>query len=105
MQTKPVVEKACPACGETILFVAKKCKHCGEDLSQKANLAAGEVKCTACGAIAVPVKKPKGNLLVALILFLLGGLPGIVYVCVTSGWKYLCPKCQYMHKADMIRAP
>jgi len=29
--------KPCPYCGEQILFVAKKCKHCGEFLDDKAN--------------------------------------------------------------------
>jgi hypothetical protein len=27
--------KTCPCCGETILFIAKKCKHCGEWLEDK----------------------------------------------------------------------
>lgn len=28
-------EKDCPMCGERILSVAKKCKHCGSDLSNQ----------------------------------------------------------------------
>lgn len=32
--TPPPLTKACPYCGEQILEVAKKCKHCGEILNQ-----------------------------------------------------------------------
>ncbi len=31
----PDETKNCPMCGEEILAVAKKCKHCGEMLDQK----------------------------------------------------------------------
>lgn len=27
--------KKCPCCGEDILFVAKKCKHCGERIDKE----------------------------------------------------------------------
>jgi hypothetical protein len=30
--SRPRVEKACPMCGEQILTVARRCKHCGEML-------------------------------------------------------------------------
>lgn len=31
-EEEPRLEKACPFCGEPILVIAKKCKHCGEFL-------------------------------------------------------------------------
>jgi hypothetical protein len=36
--------KACPYCGEQILAVAVKCKHCGSMLSGQQNVAVGAVK-------------------------------------------------------------
>lgn len=33
----PAPTKACPYCGEQILAVAVKCKHCGSDLAAREN--------------------------------------------------------------------
>ena len=40
--------KACPWCGETILAVAKKRKHCGEFLTVEAATETGPVQCAYC---------------------------------------------------------
>ena len=46
--------KYCPYCGEEILAVAKKCKHCGEWLEKQCPscgkwIEAGTAKCQFCG--------------------------------------------------------
>ena len=113
----PKQTKDCPFCGEEILASARKCKHCGEFLDgsappapsapqkqiRKPNLAKGEFQCPNCQYIGMPTKKPKGNTLVALLLFFLFALPGLIYVVAYSGYKYLCPKCGYNFKSDVLR--
>ena len=32
---RPIKMKDCPFCGESILYKAKKCKHCGEFIERK----------------------------------------------------------------------
>ena len=41
--------KVCPFCGEEILAVAKKCKHCGEWLDKQQEEAPQVKQCEACG--------------------------------------------------------
>ncbi len=41
--------KRCPYCGEEILAVAKKCKHCGEWLEEKKEEPKKQVPCEVCG--------------------------------------------------------
>ena len=41
--------KICPYCGEEILAVAKKCKHCGEWLDKETETEPAMVECPVCG--------------------------------------------------------
>ena len=41
--------KTCPFCGEEILAVAKKCKHCGEWIDKQGEEKSETVQCPACG--------------------------------------------------------
>lgn len=109
--------KACPFCGEEILSTAVKCKHCGEFLDPKAaprptapaaplrkpDLAKGEFECANCHYIGLPTKKAKANMLLTILLLCLGGIPGLIYMVAYSGYKFLCPKCGYNFKTDVLR--
>jgi uncharacterized protein with PIN domain len=47
-----------------------------------------------CGYHGKAVKQACGSRAVAYTLMILGGLPGLIYILVTTGWEIKCPKCQ-----------
>lgn len=69
------LKKRCPACGEEILAVAIKCKHCGERFGS--TRAAGAE--SARGAKPVPGPRPIPHWKVPLY-FWLGSLPGLCFL-------------------------
>lgn len=52
--------KACPFCGETILTVAKKCRHCRSYLDKE--LAAANSSVTAVDRMLMPVGRPTSSI-------------------------------------------
>jgi hypothetical protein len=92
----------CPFCSEPILASAKKCKHCGEFLDNRSNVAApprvrrpGDIICPNpnCHYEGPPKKEARGSVLVGIILLLFFLLPGILYFIFMDGYRYNCPKC------------
>ncbi len=63
------VERACPACAETIKAAAKVCRHCGQNLA--------ETPCRNCGGLLVASthRVPSSGAMTAGWLI---GIPGIV---------------------------
>jgi predicted RNA-binding Zn-ribbon protein involved in translation (DUF1610 family) len=101
----PAVEEKqhrdCPYCGEQILASAIKCKHCGEFLDgrpkQQAPIAPQPQgrKCPHCGAHGVGKVRGLqgiGETFVAVILFFLFLIPGIIYYIYMESVPY-CSSC------------
>ena len=77
--------KACPLCGEQILAVALKCKHCGSMLSETAQIAKGS-----------SASEPADTAQVVLTLSTSGGSsvpPSRLPANPASGAGYVCPNC------------
>jgi hypothetical protein len=50
--------------------------------------------CPNCGAVEIPMSKPKGSGLVNFILFLFFIIPGVLYfVWRMTTYRDVCPKC------------
>ena len=47
--------------------------------------------CPVCSHTITPVKKPKGSRWILYPLLLLWIIPGIIYLMVYSGYKWVCP--------------
>lgn len=97
--------KACPYCGELILEIAVKCKHCGEFLDHSINetnssqqtiapdVSKGEIMCPNCKYVGLPDREAKGSTILGILLCLLWVVPGIIYFIIMNGYNYSCPNC------------
>jgi hypothetical protein len=53
-----------------------------------------------CGYRGRAKRKGKGSIIVAIILFFFGILPGIIYIACKSGYNYFCPNCGMFIRSD-----
>lgn len=49
--------------------------------------------CPACGYRGEMKRTPKGSTIVLILLLLLWVIPGLIYLFVYQGHKYVCPQC------------
>ncbi|HKW89467.1 MAG TPA: hypothetical protein VJN21_12000 [Candidatus Acidoferrales bacterium] len=53
-----------------------------------------------CGYNGPARTEPRGSCLIAGLLFLLGILPGVLYIVFRRGYRYYCLKCGLQIAAD-----
>ncbi len=96
----------CPACSVEITCPrGRPSVAAAQEPAQprKPNLAKGEFRCENCDFVGMPVRKPKGNIPMLIFMSCLGVLPGLAYLIMRSGYRFICPKCTYNYKTDVVR--
>ena len=91
----------CPECSREVSSQAGSCPHCGFPLAatpkaiEPQKLEPGDIICPNphCGYIGPPKKEARGSMIVAILLFFLFVLPGLIYMVVMSRYNYVCPRC------------
>jgi len=48
------------------------------------------------------LKEPRGNLAVAILLLLIGIIPGLIYMVVGMGWNIRCPQCRHRLESQVL---
>ncbi len=49
--------------------------------------------CPVCGVAVAPVRERRTSTGLAVLLFLFGGFPGILYLILYKGYQLVCPRC------------
>lgn len=74
------------------------CAPCHAKLSSASSVrsapGAGEIECPYCHKIIVPKKQAKGDMFTAIMLLVLGIIPGVIYLAKYSGYMTACPSCK-----------
>jgi len=60
---------------------------------QPKNLKGDFMICPNCGYKGLSERRAKASLWLATILFLFGGIPGIIYCLLRAGYRFYCPSC------------
>jgi hypothetical protein len=102
--------RPCPSCGKEIKDIAVLCKWCLVEvgpLGAEGQRPRGKWYCPTCGYVGGRASYTKGSLGMAVLLYLLMILPGVLYSVWRLTSKYEgCPKCQapQMIPADSPKA-
>ncbi|MGB3112027.1 MAG: hypothetical protein WBB84_03500 [Candidatus Omnitrophota bacterium] len=101
--TKEKIEiNTCPKCGKTYDDSWGQCINCAVPLVKNMveveplrKPESGEIVCPnrVCRYVGKPKKERKRSTGIASLMFFMGILPGIFYLCFTEGYNYVCPKC------------
>jgi hypothetical protein len=55
-----------------------------------------------CGYTGPPERKARGSIVIAILLFLFGVIPGVLYLLLAGGYDYYCPKCHLKLPGNLI---